>query len=74
VEQPGRRLIPALYADAELPPFLATRLWVDFRRAGTTGPHYEARLSQLVRALQGLPSADRPVRGGTVEWPMGAGG
>ena len=60
VEQPGRRLIPVLYADAELPPFLANRLWVDFRGAGTTGPEYEARLGELVRALQGLPAADRP--------------
>src|SRR6202451_3421442 len=42
--QPGRRLIPGLYADAALPPFLGNRLWADFRGAGTTGPQYEARL------------------------------
>ena len=74
VEQPGRRLIPVLYADAELPPFLASRLWVDFRGAGTTGPEYEARLAELVRYLQGRPAADRPARDGTVQWPVGAGG
>ena len=74
VEQPGRRLIPVLYADADLPPFLANRLWVDFRAAGTTGPEYEARLNELVRALQGLPAADRPARDGAVRWPEGAGG
>ena len=50
VQEPGRRLIPVLYADAELPPFLANRLWVDFRGAGTTGPEYEARLGELVRS------------------------
>jgi tetratricopeptide (TPR) repeat protein len=74
VHEPGRRLIPVLYADAELPPFLATRLWVDFRGAGTTGPQYEARLGELVRSLQGRPAADRPARDSTVRWPTGAGG
>jgi TIR domain len=74
VHDPGRRLIPVLYADAELPPFLASRLWVDFRRAGTTGPQYEARLGELVRYLQGRPAADRPARDGSVQWPAGAGG
>ena len=63
MQQPERRLIPVLYADAELPPFLANRLWVDFRGAGTTGPEYEARLGQLVRALRGLPGGG-PARPG----------
>src|SRR5215471_3821748 len=49
VQQPERRrLVPVLYADAELPVFLANRLWVDFRGAGITGPGYEARLGELV--------------------------
>jgi tetratricopeptide (TPR) repeat protein len=75
VQQPGqRRLIPVLYADAELPVFLANRLWVDFRGAGTTGPGYEARLGELVRYLQGRPAADRPARDGAVQWPAGPGG
>jgi len=75
MQQPGqRRLIPVLYLDVELPPFLASRLWVDFRGAATTGPEYEARLAQLVRALQGLPAADRPTRDGAVQWPAGPGG
>jgi tetratricopeptide (TPR) repeat protein len=73
VQDPGRRLIPVLYADADLPPFLANRLWVDFR-AATTGPEYEARLGELVRYLQGRPAADRPARDGSVQWPEGAGG
>ena len=74
VEQPGRRLIPVLYADAELPVFLANRLWVDFRGPATTGPVYQERLEELVRALQGRPAADRPDRGSAVQWPAGAGG
>src|SRR6185437_1972912 len=74
VQNPERRLIPVLYADAELPPFLASRLWVDFRGTAATGPEYEARLDQLVRALRGLPVADRPARDGSVRWPTGPGG
>ena len=74
VQDPGRRLIPVLYADAELPPFLASRLWLDFRGAAGTGPQYEARLGELVRYLQGRPAADRPARDGSVQWPTGAGG
>ena len=75
VQEPGqRRLIPVLYADAELPEFAANRLWVDFRGAGTTGPVYEARLGELVRYLRGLPAADRPARDGAVQWPTGQGG
>ena len=74
VEQPGRRrLIPVLYADAELPVFLANRLWVDFRGA-VTGPAYDASLATLVRALQGRPAADRPARDSGMVWPAGAGG
>jgi tetratricopeptide (TPR) repeat protein len=74
VQDPGRRLIPVLYADADLPPFLGNRLWVDFRGAATTGPEYDTRLGELVRALRGLPASDRPARDGTVQWPTGAGG
>ena len=74
VEQPGRRLIPVLYAGAELPPFLANRRWVDFRGAGTTGPEFEARLGELVRYLQGPPAGDRPARDDTVRWPTGTDG
>ena len=74
VQDPARRLIPVLYADAELPPFLANRLWVDFRGTGTTGPVYQARLEELVRSLQGRPAADRPARDGAVQWPAAPGG
>ena len=63
-----------LYADAELPPFLATRLWVDFRGPATTGPQYDSKMQELVRYLQGRAAAERPARGSDVEWPAGAGG
>jgi tetratricopeptide (TPR) repeat protein len=74
VEIPGRRLIPVLYADAELPLFLANRAWVDFRGTATTGPAYDASFERLVRALRGHPAADRPDRDSPREWPTGAGG
>ena len=68
VEQPGRRLIPVLLADAELPPFLATRMWVDFRGPAATGPQYDARLDELVLALRDQPVKERPPRDGGREW------
>jgi hypothetical protein len=51
-----QRLIPVLLGDAEVPPFAATRLWVDFRRV--EGPEYERRVQRLVAALRG----ERPQR------------
>jgi len=73
VEDPGRRLIPVLYRDAELPPFMANHQWVDFR-AATTGPGYEAALERLQRALNGRAAVDRPERGGAPVWPAGESG
>src|SRR5439155_13887421 len=68
VDNPTPRLIPVLYRDAELPPFLANREWVDFRTA-TTGPSYDAALDKLVRSLQGRPAKDRPDRASPTQWP-----
>jgi TIR domain len=42
----GRRLIPVLLQDAELPPLLSTEIWVDFRNVD--GPDYLARVQALV--------------------------
>jgi tetratricopeptide (TPR) repeat protein len=64
------RLIPVLYGDAEMPPLLANRMWVDFR--GADGPEYERRVRQLAAALRG----DRlgpPPRGGGLKPPPGSG-
>jgi len=52
-----QRLIPVLVGDdVEVPPFAATRLWVDFRRVDR--PEYERRVQRLVAALRG----ERPQR------------
>src|SRR5262249_19736592 len=46
-----QRLIPVLLADADMPPLLASRVWIDFRNAD--GPVYEAQVRALVMALKG---------------------
>src|SRR6266481_2251423 len=69
VANPARRLIPVLYQDAEMSPFLGNLEWVDFRTA-TTGPPYDTSLDKLVRSLQGRPAQDRPDRGGPTQWPQ----
>jgi hypothetical protein len=45
------RLIPVLYADAEMPPMLATRAWIDFR--GKTGEEYLEQVRRLAKMLKG---------------------
>jgi len=67
----GRRLIPVLIADAEMPPLLAARLYVDFR--GVEGPLYEERLRQLVRALRGEKPGHPKVDGEGLFPPPGTG-
>jgi hypothetical protein len=57
-----QRLIPVLFGESELPPFLASRVWVDFRHAD--GPEYDRRVTQLVAALRG-ERPPRPSRGKT---------
>lgn len=46
-----QRVIPVMLKDAELPPFLAARVYVDFRNAD--GPVYVQRVQELVRELKG---------------------
>lgn len=70
LEDPLHRLVPVLYRDTDLPPFLANRSWVDFR-GSTTGPSYDAALEELERALSGIPTSSRPARGSTRVWPAG---
>lgn len=45
------RLIPVLYADADLPPMLATRAWIDLR--GKIGDEYRELVRRLAQALKG---------------------
>lgn len=51
-----QRLIPVLLGDAEVPPFAAIRMWVDFR--GVDDSEYARRVQRLAAALRG----ERPQR------------
>jgi len=64
-----QRLIPVLIEDAEMPPLLASRVWVDFRNAD--GPVYQARLQELIKALTSRPGP--PPRTGELQPPPGTG-
>ncbi len=64
-----QRLIPVLLEDADLPPFLASRVWVDFRETHDPAT-YTARVGELVAALQGR-RRPRPAADGTVRPPPG---
>jgi tetratricopeptide (TPR) repeat protein len=62
-----RRVIPVLLRDAELPPLLASRTWVDFR--DTRDPHtYRRQVEQLAATLRGEQVA-RPARDGQLVVP-----
>ncbi|MGH3936991.1 MAG: toll/interleukin-1 receptor domain-containing protein [Pseudonocardiaceae bacterium] len=65
-----QRLIPVLLDDVPLPPFVASRVWVDFRHLDAPA-QYEARFTDLLRAVQGLPRGERPRRGGGIVVPPG---
>lgn len=58
--QRGQRLIPVLYRDAEMPPMLSNRRWVDLR--SKTGDDYLEAVRQLAAALRG-ERPQRPARG-----------
>ncbi len=64
-----QRLIPVLIEDAEMPPLLASRVWVDFRNAD--GPVYRTRLQELIKALTSRPGP--PPRTGELQPPPGTG-
>jgi TIR domain/CHAT domain len=66
----SQRLIPVLLGDVELPPFAATRAWVDFR--GVDGPEYEDRVRELVAAVRG-ERPERPPRDGQLVPSPGTG-
>jgi hypothetical protein len=65
-----QRLIPVLLKDAELPPLLASRVYVDFRQVD--GPLYDQRLKELVAALKGEQRGPPP-RTGELQPPPGTG-
>ncbi|MBT2417276.1 TIR domain-containing protein [Streptomyces sp. ISL-22] len=66
-----QRVIPVLWGEvATVPPFIASRLFVDFRRVATPD-RYKANVRQLVRAVQGLADSRRPAPTGEVALPPG---
>jgi hypothetical protein len=46
-----QRVIPVILGTAEMPPLLASRLYIDFR--GADGPVYESKVKALAAALKG---------------------
>ncbi|MGN9760566.1 tetratricopeptide repeat protein [Streptomyces sp. SD31] len=66
-----QRVIPVLWGDvATVPPFIASRLFVDFRTVAAPD-QYEAKVRQLVRAVRGLADSERPAATGAVVPPQG---
>jgi hypothetical protein len=65
-----QRLIPVLLDDVALPPFVAGRVWVDFRHLDFPA-QYQARFGDLLKAVQGVPPGDRPQRDGGIVVPPG---
>jgi hypothetical protein len=62
----GKRLIPVVIGETELPPFLGTRMWVDLR--GKTGDDYRVQLELVAKALRGQRPGP-PVRTGVIRTP-----
>ena len=59
-----------LLGEVELPPFAASRVWVDFR--GAAGPEYQRRFDELVAALTDELAVRREADGRLV-LPQGTG-
>jgi hypothetical protein len=53
------RFVPVLREGVELPPFLRTKIYVDFRDDG----HFESALNELTAALRGKTTLLRPSKG-----------
>jgi hypothetical protein len=52
----GLRLIPVLVGDVALPPFAASRVWLDFRNVH--GQAYDDKVAELAAAILGRPLRD----------------
>jgi hypothetical protein len=64
----SQRLVPVLLDEVATPPFAAGRVYIDFRHIDSPAG-YEQRFTELVRAIQGLPTSSRPPRDGQVVAP-----
>jgi hypothetical protein len=65
-----QRLVPVLLDDVPLPPFVASRVYVDFRHVDSPDA-YLAAVERLVRAVQEAPQVDGRVRTGGFVLPPG---
>jgi tetratricopeptide (TPR) repeat protein len=63
-----QRVIPVLLGEVEVPPFIASRLYFDFRHVASP-QRYKSLVQQLGRAVRGLPTAERPTDCGAVVVP-----
>jgi len=64
----GQRLVPVLLGEVALPPFVASRVYLDFRSLDSPA-QYRSRFEQLVSAVRGEPNDRRPPREGAVVVP-----
>ena len=64
----SQRLVPLLLDDVPLPPFMASRVRVDFRHTDSPDA-YRAAFDNLLRAVLAQPQAERPDRDGRVVVP-----
>ncbi|NUP66099.1 MAG: tetratricopeptide repeat protein [Nonomuraea sp.] len=64
----GRPLIPVVLGEVELPEFIASRYYLDFRHV-VAQDEYETLLRQLCRAVGGAPAARRPTVGEPLVMP-----
>jgi len=55
----GQRLVPVLLGEVGLPPFVASRVYLDFRSLDSPA-QYRSRFEQLLSAVRGEPSDRRP--------------
>jgi hypothetical protein len=59
----GLRFIPIVYGEVEIPPFAASRVALDFRKA--SGRVYDDKVADLVRAIRGEPRPRGATKGPT---------
>jgi tetratricopeptide (TPR) repeat protein len=65
-----QRLIPVLTGEVALPPFVASRLYIDFRHLDDPGG-YESKVRELAAAIHGQPNSVRPAAGEGIVVPPG---
>ncbi|MFF3457122.1 tetratricopeptide repeat protein [Streptomyces sp. NPDC002730] len=63
-----QRLIPVLLGEVDLPPFIASRQYVDFRTVASP-MQYEDLVRQLVQVVRGRPSLPHSARAGELVVP-----